>query len=102
MNRTVLLFVTALAVAISADADTLSITNTRGVVRISPASVDGIVAGTSHQTGYPSDVGDPIFWLDCANTNGWTFNASGEASRIPSRTGERYLSLTAGNVTGIT
>ena len=101
MNRTVLLFVTALAVAISADADTLSITNTRGVVRISPASVDGIVAGTSHQTGYPSDVGDPIFWLDCANTNGWTFNASGEASMIPSRTGDRYLSLTAGDVTGV-
>ena len=64
-------------------------------------TVDGIVAGTSHQTGYPSDVGDPIFWLDCANTNGWTFNASGEASMIPSRTGDRYLSLTAGDVTGV-
>ena len=94
--------VVSCAVGVFADATELAVTNTRGVVRISSSDVSGIVAGTSHQTGYPTDVGDPMFWLDCANTNGWTFNASGEASRIPSRTGERYLSLTAGNVTGIT
>ena len=88
------------AVGVFADASELAVTNTRGVVRISPSDVSGIVAGTSHQTGYPSDVGDPIFWLDCADTNGWTIAADGKVSYIPSRIGERYLTTTKGNVSG--
>ena len=85
-----------------ADATELAVTNVRGVVRISPSTVSGIVVGTTHQTGYPNDVGDPIFWLDCADTNGWTIAADGKVSYIPSRTGERYLTTTKGDVSGFT
>ena len=83
-----------------ADASELAVTNTRGIVRISPSNVSGLVAGTSHQAGYPADVGYPIFWLDCADTNGWTIAADGGVSRIPSRTGERFLTTTKGDVSG--
>ena len=83
-----------------ADATELAVTNVRGVVRISPSTVSGIVAGTTHQTGYPVEVGDPIFWLDCANTNGWEIAANGAVSKVPSRTGDRYLTTTKGNVSG--
>ena len=43
------------AVGAFADASELAVTNVRGVVRISPSDVSGVVVGTTHQTGYPTD-----------------------------------------------
>ena len=50
-----------------------------------------ITAETVHQTEYPSDIGDPIFWFDCRRTDNWTFAADGSVAKIPSLVGERYL-----------
>ena len=36
-----------------------------------------LCAETVKQTDYPSDIGEPLFWLDCKQTNGWTFAAGG-------------------------
>ena len=102
MSRVLLCMAFATA-AFATAADTLVVTNTTGITRISDASyAGGIVADTPHQTEYPSDVGDPIFWLDCATTNGWVIAANGAVTKIPSRTGDRYLSHEKGNTTGIT
>ena len=64
-------------VALPVVADTLVVTNATAITRISTLDYDGIAADTPHQTDYPSDVGDPIFWLDCATTNGWEIAANG-------------------------
>ena len=50
-----------------------------------------VTAETVHQTEYPSDIGDPIFWFDCRRTDNWTFAADGSVAKIPSLVGERYL-----------
>ena len=53
----------------------------------------GLVADTLHQTEYPADIGNPLFWFDCSETNGWTFAANGEVAKIPNLTDDgRYLS----------
>ena len=36
-----------------------------------------LCAETVKQTQYPSDIGEPLFWFDCKQTNGWTFAAGG-------------------------
>lgn len=50
-------------------------------------------AQTPKQVDFPSDVGTPIFWLDCSCTNGWTFNAEGGVLKLPSKVpgSTRYL-----------
>ena len=44
---------------------------------------------------FPDDVGDPIFWLDCTETNGWEIAADGTVTKATSRVGSRYLTSTA-------
>ena len=54
--------------------------------------VQKLTASTIRQTDYPTDaIGLPSFWFDCTQTNGWTFAADGSVAKIPSLTGERYL-----------
>ena len=51
-------------------------------------------AQTARQTEFPTEVGTPIFWVDCASTNGWTFAETDGALKVlkvPSRVGNRYL-----------
>ena len=33
-------------------------------------------AATAKQATMPTDLGNPIFWFDCANTNGWTLDGA--------------------------
>ncbi|MBO7207393.1 MAG: hypothetical protein J6W10_07235, partial [Kiritimatiellae bacterium] len=49
-------------------------------------------AETAKQTQYPSELGEPLFWFDCSETNGWTFAANGEVAKIPNLVNDgRYL-----------
>ena len=48
---------------------------------------------TARQTSYPSGVAEPVFWLDCSQTNGWEFS-DGEVTKVTSRVGDRYLTAT--------
>ena len=50
-------------------------------------------AQTQKQVEFPGDVGTPIFWLDCASTNGWTFADDGGVLKLPSKVpgSTRYL-----------
>ena len=57
------------------------------------ADGDVLAFATSSQTEYPAAVGDPAFWLDCSNTNGWEF-ANGRVTKACSRVGDRYLTTT--------
>ena len=51
-----------------------------------------LCAETVKQTQYPSDIGDPLFWFDCSETNGWTFAADGSVAKIPNLIdNRRYL-----------
>ena len=51
-----------------------------------------LCAETVKQTQYPSDIGDPLFWFDCKQTNGWTFAAGGGVMEIPNLVNDgRYL-----------
>lgn len=51
-----------------------------------------LCAETVKQTDYPSDIGEPLFWLDCKQTNGWTFAAGGGVVEIPNLVDNgRYL-----------
>ena len=51
------------------------------------------LANTPKQVDFPSDVGAPTFWLDCSETNGWTFTAEGGVLKLPSKVpgSTRYL-----------
>ena len=51
------------------------------------------VAQTPKQVAFPDDVGTPIFWLDCADTNGWSITAEGGVLKLPSKVpgSTRYL-----------
>ena len=48
---------------------------------------------TVRQTSYPSGVAEPMFWLDCSQTNGWEFS-DGAVTKATSRVGSRYLTAT--------
>ncbi|MCQ2391161.1 MAG: hypothetical protein MJ240_07040 [Kiritimatiellae bacterium] len=49
-------------------------------------------AATSKQATLPTDLGNPIFWFDCANTNGWTLDGA-NVLKVPDRVAgsTRYL-----------
>ena len=51
---------------------------------------------------YPMSVGQPAFWLDASDTNGWTVAANGEVADIPSKSGARHLRNVAGTLGGWT
>lgn len=54
-----------------------------------------LAAETTHQTDYPSAlVGNPIFWLDCADTEDWTVDANGNVTKLTSRVGTRFMTST--------
>lgn len=72
------------------------VSNSVGFVELDTAATAvRLTAMTVHQTTYPDSVGAPAFWLDCAQTNGWTFAADGSVAKIPSRVGDRYLATDA-------
>ena len=67
------------------------------------ATADGTVSvatPTFQLNAYPTDVGQPLFWFDASDTNGWEFTLSGGTKRVtkvPSKAGSklegiRYLS----------
>ena len=47
-----------------------------------------ISVATIRQTSYPSGVAEPMFWLDCSQTNGWEFS-DGAVTKATSRVGDR-------------
>lgn len=55
-------------------------------------------ASTVHQDEYPAEAGQPLFWFDCSETNGWQFTEEGGVIYvigIPSKVGSRSLIPTA-------
>ena len=54
------------------------------------ASVLVTAATGTQDATYPASVGDPVFWLDASNTNGWTLSGT-DVKDIPSLTGSRHL-----------
>ena len=51
-------------------------------------------AATTDMTQYPlATVGKPMFWIDCSDTNGWTFTPAGAVTKIPNKgtAEDRYL-----------
>jgi len=93
MRKFILAF-SAFCGAVFAYSETIvAVTNTPGYVQLDAKSdTQTLVAGTVHQTAYPTSlVGNPQFWFDCSQTNGWTFAANGSVAKIPSLVGTRYL-----------
>ena len=62
-------------------------------VRQSVSANTVFTAQTLKQVAFPNEAGTPIFWLDCSDTNGWSFTADGGVLRIPSKVSgsSRYL-----------
>ena len=60
--------------------------NTESTPEVTYTAKTTKAAGTDLPDGIPT----PIFWLDCANTNGWLFSGS-TVTGIPSRVGSRSL-----------
>lgn len=58
------------------------------------------IAQTPKQTVFPNEVGTPIFWLDCAETNGWMVTAAGGVLKLPSKVpgSSRYLTSDKGDL----
>ena len=80
-----------------ADASELAVTNTLGLVLVNSTNTV-LVAGTTPCAGYPVSVGNPQFWFDCSQTDGWTIVESAgvkTVSRIPSLVGSRFLAVSA-------
>lgn len=81
----------ALSTAVAGEA-VIPVSNTVGFVEIDVADdAPKLTASTIRQIGYPTAVGMPTFWLDCTQTNGWTFASDGSVAKIPSLVGGRYL-----------
>ncbi len=93
MNIRLVILAAAGALSTAAVGETvIPVSNTVGFVELD-AAADALklTASTIRQVDYPSAVGAPSFWLDCAQTNDWTFAADGSVAKIPSRVGDRYL-----------
>lgn len=61
---------------------------------VTAKSGDVISVATTSQTEYPATVGNPAFWLDCSETNGWEIASDGKVTKACSRVGGRYLTST--------
>ena len=92
MMQACVLVAAGLAVSMAVGETLIPVSNSVGFAEVdTSAGPVRLTATTVHQTSYPDAVGTPAFWLDCAQTNGWTFAADGSVAKIPSRVGDRYL-----------
>lgn len=92
-----LLFACAAWTAGAATTETLAGSARRWTVRGPGGVADkAFTAATVHQDGFPAEAGEPLFWFDCSETNGWLFaeeTGGTYVTNIPSKVGSRYLTL---------
>ena len=92
IKASIIIVSVAAATLLFADTVVTDVSDNPGYHQLNAATdVQKLVANTVKQVEYPSSVGNPQFWFDCTQTNGWTFAADGGVAKIPSLVGGRYL-----------
>jgi hypothetical protein len=73
-----------------------------GAIHVTTTIEATVTAETVFQDAvYPASVGQPSFWLDASDTNGWLFAADGiTVTNLPSKSGTRRLTTDRGSWIG--